>query len=129
MDFIKQEPLSEEQWDHFIKEFENQPEAYFSDYQNTLFDQNGLSANDTNTQGLSPAAGQVKSGAVNPQADWTFMDPTNPSFERPADNESRSNISSDQVMNKLEEIRALYGHCTLLRIGHLQGNRLEDNTR
>ena len=112
MAFIKQEPFSEEQWDQLIKEFENQPDAFFPDYQNTIFDQHGSSPNDANNQGLYPASGQAKGEPSNSQMDCAFLDPANPPFEELADKENNTNPSPNQVLNKLDEIRALYGHCT-----------------
>lgn len=118
MDFIKQEPLSDEQWDHFIKNFENQPDAYFPDYQNTTFDQNGSSMDNTANQSLGPVTSQVavKSEPVDAQVDWTCMDPADHSFEIPADNGPNVNLGADQLSSKLDDIRALYGHSTSLRV-------------
>lgn len=44
MAFVKQEPFCEEQWDQFIKNFENEPDAYFPSYENTALDQDESSA-------------------------------------------------------------------------------------
>ncbi|KAK3169319.1 hypothetical protein OEA41_008702 [Lepraria neglecta] len=109
MAFIKQEPLSEEQWDQLIKNFDNQPDAYFPDDQNTTFDQDGSSVNNTANQGFEPVTSQVaeKSEPVDPQMDWTFMNPADQSI--PADN---LNLGPDQVSAKLDDIKALYGQST-----------------
>jgi len=111
MAFIKQEPLSDEQWDQFIKNFENQADAYFPDYQNATFDQDGSSMDNTANQSLGPVTSQVavKSEPVDPQVDWTCMDPADHSFEIPADNGPHLNLGADQVSSSLNEIRALYG--------------------
>ncbi len=116
MAFIKQEPLSDEQWDQLFKNFENQPDAYFPDYQNTTFDHGGSSMDNTANQSLGPVTSQVKSEPVDPQVDWTCMDPADHSFEIPADNGPHLNLGADQVSSRLDEIRALYGHSTSLRV-------------
>ncbi len=118
MAFIKQEPLSDEQWDQFIKNLENQPDAYLSDYQNTAFDQDGSSMDSTANQSLGPVTSQValKSEPVDPQVDWTFMDPADQSLEIPADNGPNVNLGTDQVSSRLDEIKALYGNSTSMRV-------------
>ena len=47
MIFIKQESLSKEQWNQFIKNFENQFDAYFFDDENITFNQDESFANNT----------------------------------------------------------------------------------
>ncbi len=47
MTFIKQESLSDEQWDQFIKNFENELDAYFFSYENITLNQDESLANNT----------------------------------------------------------------------------------
>jgi len=119
MAFIKQEPLSDDLWDQLIKNFEDQPDAYFLDHQNTTFDQDGSSMNNTANQDFGPATSQVadcaKSEPVDQQVDWTFMDPADQPSEMPVDNGPRPNLAADQLSSRLDGLRALYGHGTSSR--------------
>lgn len=112
---IKQEPFSEEQWDQFIKNFENQPDAYFPGYQNTTFNQDESSVNDTTNlnlgSGSRQAASIIKSEPVDTNMDWAFINPADRPFEIPTDNVPSSRLATDQVSSRLDEIQALYGHC------------------
>ena len=94
----------------FIKQ-ENQPDAYFPDYQDTTFES---SLNNTTNQGFGPVIDQVaeKNEPVDPQVDWTSTDPADQLFEIPADNGPNLNLGADQVSSRLDEIKALYGYST-----------------
>ena len=109
---IKQEPFSDEQWDQYIKNFETQPDLYFPGYQNTTFDQDESSVNDTTNQNPDPesrqAASIVKSEPIDTNMDWAFINPADRPFEIPTDNVPSSNLATDQVSSRLDEIRALY---------------------
>ena len=100
MAFIKQEPLSTEQWDQFIKDFENQPDTCIPDYQDSAFDQNVSSVTPT----TSP---QVKNEPVVSQLDWTFMDATDQPFEISVNNEPGLSLDGNQVSSKLDEIKVM----------------------
>jgi hypothetical protein len=119
MAFIKQEPLSEEQWDQFIKNFENEPDAYFPSYENTTLDQDESStnnrANPSFGQVTSQAAENVKSEPVDPNVDWTFMNSADQAFEIPGDLVPDINLDPGQISLRLDEIKALYGHCIFFR--------------
>lgn len=110
---IKQEPFSDEQWDQYIKNFENQPDMYFPGYQNTTFDQDESSVDDRTNPNLDPgsrqAASVVTSEPVDTNMNWAFINPAHQSFEIPTDNVPSSNLATDQVSSRLDEIRALYG--------------------
>ena len=117
---IKQEPFSEEQWDQFIKNFENQPDAYFPGSQNTTFDHDESSVDNTAKQGFGSGTDQaadiVKSEPVDLNMDWTFMNSTDRPFEIPTDNVSALDLATDQVSSRLDGIQSLYGQCTSLRV-------------
>ena len=102
---IKQEPLSDDQWDQLMKNF-----AYddFSDHQNTTLDQDGSSI----TTDQSFITSNLAEKSEPPQMDWTFMNPADQSIEMPANNGPKLNLGADQVSSRLDEIKALYGQCT-----------------
>ena len=110
---VKLEPFSEEQWDHFIENFENQPDAYIPGYQNTTFDQDESSVNDTINQnfgsGSREAATVIKSEPIDANMDWAFINTAERPFKMPTDNVPSSSLATDQVSSKLDDIRALYG--------------------
>lgn len=112
MAFIKQEPLSDEQWDQFIKNFENEPDAYFPSYENTSYDQDELSANNTANPSFGRVTGQA---AENVKSDWTLMNPADQAFEIPGDNVPDINLDPGKILLRLDEIKALYGHCISFR--------------
>ena len=73
MAFIKQEPLSDEQWDQLIANFESQPDAYFPE---TTFDLAGSFRNSITNESLGPVTDQIafltKTELIDPNIDWTF---------------------------------------------------------
>ena len=110
---IKQEPFSDEQWDHFIKNFENQPDIYLSGYHNNDFGQDQSSGNDAIDQTFQPRSCEVttiKSEPVGPNMDWAFINLADQPFEIPADNTPKSNTTCDPVSSKLDDLKALYGY-------------------
>ncbi len=119
MAFIKQEPLSEEQWDQFIKNFENELNAYFLSYENITLNQDESSANNTANSSfgevIDQATENVKSGSVDSNVNWTIMNSANQAFEISRDNVPDINLDLDQISLRLDEIKALYGHCIFFR--------------
>ena len=124
---IKQEPFSEDEWDQLIKNFENQPDAYFPEYQNASLHHEKLCAKDVNSN-LDPAANVVKSEPIG-NLDWAFINPADQPFEIPTDNVPRLHPATDQTLPRLDEIRALYDHHVSLDYHCSQFARLEENTR
>lgn len=99
--------------------FENQPDRDFPSYQNTIYDQDETSVNDTTDQHLGPGSCQtvniIKSESVDINIDWALTNSADQLFEMLMDNISSSNLATDQVLSRLNEIRALYGHCVSAR--------------
>ena len=108
MTFIKQERFSDEQWDQFIKNFENEPDAYFPSYENITLNQDESSANNTANPSFDRVIDQA---AENVKNDWTFMNSVDQTFEISRDNVPDINLDFDKILLRLDEIKALYGHC------------------
>ncbi len=119
MTFIKQESLSEEQWDQFIKNFENKLDAYFFSYKNITLNQDKSFANNTANlsfdEVINQATKNVKSKSVDSNVNWTIMNSVNQTFEISKDNVSDINLDFDQILLRLDEIKALYKHCIFFR--------------
>ncbi len=119
MTFIKQESLSEEQWNQFIKNFENELDAYFFSYKNITLNQDELFANNTVNSSFNKVINQatenVKSKSVDSNVNWTIMNSVNQTFEISKDNVPDINLDLDQISLRLNEIKALYKHCIFFR--------------
>ncbi len=119
MTFIKQESLSEEQWNQFIKNFENELDAYFFSYENITLDQDesftNNKANSIFDQVISQATENVKSESVDSHVNWTFMNSVDQTFEISKDLVPDINLDFDQISLRLDEIKALYEHCIFFR--------------
>ncbi|KAL2056566.1 hypothetical protein ABVK25_002960 [Lepraria finkii] len=98
---IKQEPLSDDQWDQLMKNFAYDDD--FPDHQNTTLDQDGSSI----TTDQSFVTSNLAEKSELPQMDWTFMNPADQSIEMPANNGPKLNLGADQVSSRLDEIKAL----------------------
>jgi len=119
MNSIKEEPFSENQWNQFVKNFENQPEAYFPTYEASTFDQTDVSLNFTIDK-IYPEVSDQPVHSIKPEQvdlhqrfDWTFVNTAEQSFEISTDN--IPNLDLDEIRSELKEIKVLYVHHALLR--------------
>ena len=112
MTFIKQESLSDEQWDQFIKNFENELDAYFFSYENITLNQDESLANNTVNSSFDRVIDQA---TENVKSDWTFMNSVDQAFEISKDNVPDINLDLDKILLRLDEIKALYEHCIFFR--------------
>ena len=119
MNSIKEEPFSENQWNQFVKNFENQPEAYFPTYEASTFDQTDVSLDSTIDKVYPEVSGQPVRSIKPEQVDlhqgfgWTSVNTAEQPFEIPADN--IPNLDLDEIRSELKEIKVLYVHHALLR--------------
>ena len=101
MNSIQEEPFSEDQWDQFIKEYEEEPQAFFTS------EKIDTSLNSfTNTDYLvTPSAGNDRNDSNLGQS-WAYQNTSHQSPKTQADN--ISNINFDQNSTAYKELKTLY---------------------
>lgn len=119
MNSIKKESFSENQWNQFVKNFENQSKAYFSIYEASTFNQTDVSLNFTIDKIYSEVSDQsvhsikLEQVDLHHRFDWIFVNTVEQSFKISIDN--ISNLDLDEIQSELKKIKVLYVHHALLR--------------
>lgn len=113
MAFIKQEPFSDEQWDQFIQNFENHPDAYIPGHQNVSPNFEDLFQNNEGGQHFEPPRDQtetnVKSEPIESDTSWAYGDLITLGMDTQADGIPQLDISDPHTPSELDEIKTLYG--------------------